>query len=126
MSEENLVDQIGGQERLNDLISQFYERVIADPVLAPFFAETPMDKLLSMQREFFAVALGAPTTYSGMKLYNAHKDRGITREHLSRYTEHLLQTLKDAGIEEQQGNLVVPRIAVHSPEVLGESGGVDG
>lgn len=127
MSEEtSLYEQIGGQAKIDELIDMFYQRILVDDLLAPFFTDTPMDKLRGMQKEFFAVALGGPLEYSGEKLYNAHRGRGITREHLSRYTEHLLETLKLVGIEDGQANLIVSRIAMNSPEILGESGGVDG
>lgn len=127
MSEEtSLYEQIGGQATIDELIDQLYERILTDEMLAPFFVDIPMDKLRGMQKEFFAVALGGPLEYSGEKLFNAHRGRGIKREHLSRYTEHLLETLKHVGIEEGQANLIVSRIAMNSPEILGESGGVDG
>lgn len=124
--EDSLYQQIGGQEKINQLIDRFYERILQDDQLAPFFVETPMDKLRAMQKEFFAVALGGPVTYSGSTLYRAHHGRGITRDHLSRYTEHLLETLTSEGIQDDQANLIVSRIATYSPEILGESGGVDG
>ena len=58
MSEESsLFDRIGGHDKINVLIDRLYERILQDSLLAPFFADTPMDKLRAMQKEFFSVAL---------------------------------------------------------------------
>jgi hemoglobin len=45
---------------VDELIEAFYVRVLADPLLAPFFQDTPLDRLRKMQKELFAMALGGP------------------------------------------------------------------
>lgn len=77
-NEQTLYDRIGGAGALARLIDEFYDRVLADPELAPFFAETSMDKQRRMQREFFAAALDGPQTMSDIDLAYAHHGRGIT------------------------------------------------
>ena len=59
----------------------FYNRVLSDPELAPFFEASDIDKLRRMQREFFSVALGGPIRYDGQSLSYAHHGRGIRRTH---------------------------------------------
>jgi hemoglobin len=121
----SLYDQIGGEEVIDSFIDNFYERVLADPVLAPFFAKTSMKKQRVMQKEFFAAALGGPLNYSGADLAIAHQGRGITSRHLARFTEHLIATLQDNGIEEMHVNGIIARIATYSREILGDTN-VDG
>ncbi len=53
---------------ISEVIDEFYDRVLADPDLKPFFRNTSMDKLRRMQREFFSAALDGPITYSGKLL----------------------------------------------------------
>ncbi len=74
----SLYDRVGGEETITRLVDAFYERVLADEELAPFFSGTSMDKQRRMQREFFAVALGGPIKYSGRPLGDAHRGLGIT------------------------------------------------
>ncbi len=120
-----LYDEIGGQETIEKLITAFYQRVLADPLLAPFFAETSIEKLKRMQTAFFTIALGGPAPDLKISLYEAHAGRGIRREHLTRFTEILMQTLSDIGIAEESAKKAYERIATYSDEVLGESS-VDG
>jgi hemoglobin len=122
----NLYDQIGGAMGIETLMSSFYQRVLQDPLLQPFFAEAEIERLQKMQAQFFSMALGMPNVRDDFSLFEIHADRGIKREHLSRFTEHLLATLHDAGINESHSSEIVARIATYSPQILGESGGVDG
>ncbi|MBW6455831.1 MAG: group 1 truncated hemoglobin [Trueperaceae bacterium] len=118
----SLYARIGGAEVVADLVDAFYQRVLADPELAPFFAKTDADKLRAMQREFFSVALGGPVTYFGRPLAYAHRGRGIERRHLQRFTEHLLATLEGQGLEDRDVHDVVDRINVYSSDILGGHG----
>jgi truncated hemoglobin YjbI len=121
---ETLYDRIG-PENIERLVVAFYQNVLSDPLLRPFFEETSIEKLQRMQIAFFTIALGGPAPDAAISLYDAHRGRGIERKHLSRFTEHLMKTLHDIGIEESDAHKVYERIATYSDEVLGESS-VDG
>lgn len=120
-----LYEKIGGAATLERLVDEFYDRVLADPVLAPFFAQTPMERQRRMQKIFMTLALGGPEPDEPIDLYRAHRGRAIKREHLTRFTELLLETLQSIGINNQEANKVVAHIATYSDEVLGETS-VDG
>ena len=74
-----LYERIGGQAAVGELIDDFYERVLTDPKLAPFFTDSSMSHLRTMQREFFAAALGGPIRYSGPSLAEIHVGRASER-----------------------------------------------
>lgn len=120
-----IYDRIGGAKTIDKLVTAFYQHVLADPELQPFFEHTSIPKLERMQHEFFTIALGGPPPDSTVSLYDAHQGRGIERKHLTRFTEHLLATLREIGIEEADAQNVYTRIAMYSDEVLGEAN-VDG
>jgi len=124
-AEPSLYERIGGQPAVDELITAFYGRVLADPALAPFFSETPIDRLQTMQREFFAAALGGPIRYSGASLVETHAGRGITTRHLARFVEHLLETLRSQGLQEEDVLEIISRINTYATEITGEVG-VDG
>jgi hemoglobin len=114
----SLYDRLG----LSQLIGVFYERVLADKELAPFFAHSPMDKLRHMQTEFFAAALGGPQKYSGLSLAWAHSGRGIATRHFARFAEHLLAVLREQGVNEADAREVIARINTHASDITGEAG----
>ena len=118
---ENLFNEIGGAEVVADIVDDFYDRVIADPSLKKFFEHASMERVKSMQRQFFGIAIGAPLEYSGRSLADVHKGKGIKRDDISLFTDHLMATLGEIGISESDANRFVSRIAMYVDEVLGET-----
>jgi hemoglobin len=117
----SLYERIGGASALDDLIEAFYIRVLADPILAPFFHDTPLDRLRKMQKEFFAMALGGPIAYSGRSLAHAHHGRGVKREHFAHFVQHLVETLKDIGVSQGDADHVIDHINTFANEITGTS-----
>ncbi|HUY88134.1 MAG TPA: group 1 truncated hemoglobin [Pirellulales bacterium] len=56
----SLYDQLGGEPSISAAVSMFYNRVMADPELRPFFEPSRLPRLLRRQTEFFTQALGGP------------------------------------------------------------------
>lgn len=112
-----LYERIGGEEGVSKLIDRFYEKVVADPELAPFFEHTALDKLRDMQREFFGAALDGPQTYSGLSLAHAHAGRGIRTHHFNVYVRHLLETLEEIGLPPRDIQDVVDRISTYVDDI---------
>jgi len=117
-----LFERVGGEKAIAGLIHDFYDRVLADPELKPFFKHTAMAKLRRMQREFFSAALDGPITYTGRPLSHVHHGKGITKHHFALYVNHLLDTLRDCGINDQDVNDIIDRINTYADEITGESG----
>lgn len=123
MSENSLYDRIGGEVGITHLVGAFYQRVLADPELAPFFQHTPMDKLRHMQVDFFTMALGGPPAYSGSPLSHAHQGRGISKDHLRRFIGHLLATLETLNLSRRDVQRIYERLAMEADEVTADQPG---
>ena len=122
---ETLYEKIGGKPSIEKMITLFYQHVLSDPLLSPFFRDSSIEKLTQMQTAFFSIALGGEEPTQMPSLAGAHRGRGIESKHLTRFTELLVQTLTEVGISEQDTQRVYERIATYSNEILGESN-VDG
>lgn len=115
----SLFDRVGGEQGVKNLVRSFYDRVLKDPELAPFFEDASIDRLYAMQYEFFAAALDGPVKYSGLSIHQAHFGRGIEREHFARFVNHLLDTLRSWQLTEQEVQLLIARINTYADEVTG-------
>lgn len=122
---ETIYEQIGGNPTIERLVTAFYQRVLADPLLSPFFESTSIEKLKKMQVAFFTIALGGPEPDLNQSLFEAHQGRGIQRKHLTLFTQHLMTTLREIGIKEENAAKVYQRIGTYSDEILGDAS-VDG
>ncbi len=119
--ESSLYERLGGAAMIDSLIEAFYIRVLADPKLAPFFHDTPMERLHTMQSQFFSMALGGPVEYTGRSLSQVHHGRGITKIHFAHFVEHLIETLRDIGVNEADTDAVIEHINTFANEITGTS-----
>ncbi len=122
---DTLYDRLGGEEAIAAWIDVFYRRVFADPQLSHFFEGVPLERLQTMQREFFAAALDGPIRYTGRPLREVHAELGIKPTHLARFLEHLMETLADREIGERDRYDIYSRINTYADEITGSTS-VDG
>ena len=116
---KTLYDRIGGAPGVRKLVTDFYDRVLEDKELQPFFLETPMAKLRTMQFELFSAALGGPIEYTGQPLYLVHFGRGIGKQHLGIFLDHLFATLTEMKLEEQEVQDIISRINTYADQITG-------
>ena len=114
-----LFDRVGGEQGVKNLVRSFYDCVLKDPELAPFFESASIERLYTMQYEFFAAALDGPVRYSGLSIHQAHFGRGIEKEHFARFVNHLIDTLKAWQLSEQEIHLLISRVNTYADEVTG-------
>lgn len=119
---DSIYERIGGEEGIAKLVDSFYAKVTADSELGAYFKHAPMDKLLRMQREFFAMATGGPIVYSGRPLTEVHRHMAISRREFQRFTEHLISTLEEfKGLSRQDALDVISRINLYADEITNDT-----
>jgi len=94
----SIYEQIGGADSVAATVEQFYQRVLADPDLEPFFAGTDLGRLKAHQRAFIAAALGGPAIYAGRDMAAAHAGLAITGSAFDAVVGHLVDTLASLGV----------------------------
>lgn len=94
----SIYESIGGSAAVSAAVDLFYDKVLADPVLVPYFTATDMSKQKTHMRAFLAVALGGPSIYAGRDMSAAHAGRGITNEAFDHVVDHLVATLTELGV----------------------------
>jgi len=106
---ENLYELIGGHDTIKAATERFYERVLEDESLRPFFSETDMAHLRSRQIMFVSMLLGG-RTYTGKDIRGAHsaaRVQGITDEHFDLFLKHFRAALEDVGVEPENAERVM-------------------
>lgn len=119
----SLYDKIGGEAAVRRLVNEFYERVLADPSLAPYFRDVSMDKLLRMQFEFFAAALGGEVKYTGRPVVHAHQGHKISLSAFQRFVHCFFETLNPYSLSEAERYEIVSRLNGYANDIVGEGTG---
>lgn len=94
----SIYDEIGGAGSVAAAVDDFYQRLLADPELAPFFADVDLRRLKAHQRAFIAAALGGPEIYAGRDMAAAHAGLDITDADFDAVVGHLVDTLTSLGV----------------------------
>ena len=121
MDDITLYEKIGGENAVLRLVDSFYDRVLADENLSEFFKNTPMQRLKQMQKEFFTIALGGPETYSGLSLSHAHQGKGIYAKHFKAFVDHLLATLSEFNLSEDERYQIISDVNHYVGDVTDDS-----
>lgn len=116
--ENSLFERIGGIPGIDAMLVDFYDLVLSDKVLAPFFAGATMGQLRNMQREFFAMALGGGTDYSGKSLECIHRKYSIEHKHFARFVYYLLKTLHRHNVEEDGIQSIIRHIHSYTDSIV--------
>ncbi|MEV1286451.1 group 1 truncated hemoglobin [Micromonospora sp. NPDC049679] len=90
-------ERLGGAAAIKQAICRFYELVLADEELRPYFARADIGRLKTHQAALLARVLGGPDGYTGLDLASAHHCLGITDQQFQRVAAHLLTALRTTG-----------------------------
>jgi hemoglobin len=119
---DRLYEKVGGSRTINELVRLFYDRVLADPLLAPFFPTTDMESLRAKQVMFLIMLLGRTRTFSGRDLTAAHagaRAEGLTDEHFDALVGHFEASLRELHVDDEYVREVIARIEATRDAVLG-------
>ena len=94
----SVFEQIGGKPAVSAAVDGLYERLLADPVLAPYFTGTDMERLKRHMRAFMVAALGGPGLYAGRDMRTAHAGLNVTHDAFDRVVAHLVDTLASLDV----------------------------
>ncbi|UUY03837.1 group 1 truncated hemoglobin [Svornostia abyssi] len=93
-----IYDDIGGRDAVAAAVGIFYDKVVADDLLGPYFTGRDMARQQSHMRAFLAVALGGPDVYAGRDMRAAHAGLQITDVAFDRVVELLVATLQQLEV----------------------------
>jgi hemoglobin len=94
MTTETLYDRLGGEAGIDAVVDEFYDRVLTDDRLGPYFEGVDTDTLHDHQAKFISHVAGGPVEYDGRDMAAAHARLTVTDEDFDRVAEHLEASLR--------------------------------
>lgn len=117
---QSLYERLGSDEAIQSVVDGFYERVMADPTLAPFLAHTTMSRQRRHLASFVAAATGGPA-YHGRSMRAAHQYLGIEQRDFDAVANHLVAELGSHGVDSDLIAEVVAAIAPLADQIVTDS-----
>jgi hemoglobin len=113
-SYNSLYEALGGADVIRDVVTRFYPKVQAHPLLAPLFPED-IDPVMEKQYLFLTQFLGGPSLYSdeyGHPMMRArHLPFPITPERAAAWLACMAEALSEASIPEELQKITIERLS---------------
>ncbi len=116
----SIYEQIGGAPSVNAAVELFYDKVLDDPGLAPYFSGVDLGRLKGHQRLFITAALGGPAAYAGRDMDAAHSHLGIDDRAFDSVIAHLVDTLVELGVDEPTIDSIGAALAPLRADIVGD------
>lgn len=116
--EETLYDRLGGEEAIDAVVEEFYNRVLADEQLQPYFESTGTEELRTRQKGFLAYVTGGYDDYEGPSMETAHAHLGITEKVFDQVTAHLDASLRACNVNDDLREELLVEVASFKDETV--------
>jgi hemoglobin len=123
MSDTTLYDRLGGRDGIRAVVDDFYDRLVADDDLGPFFEGADVDRLRRTQTDFLCEAAGGPETYDAEPVREAHLHVPFEPAHIERAVELLQESLDAYDVPDEDAEAVVGAVAAFEEELLARPDG---
>jgi hemoglobin len=118
MSDTTLYERLGERPGIRAVVDDFYDRLLADDDLGPFFEGADVESLRRTQTDFLCDAAGGPETYDAAPVREAHLDVPFTPAHIERAVELLYESLDEFDVPDDDADAVVQAVAQYEEELL--------
>ena len=115
---KSLYDQLGGFSAVRKLVSDFYNRVLEEEDLVPFFKDTNMANLIDHQTKFWTTLLGGPASYTEEQLRKIHVSMGIKDSHFDLIVDLVVETLEDHDLDPQHVSDIAEQLRAYRSSVV--------
>jgi hemoglobin len=96
----SLFEQLGGEDKLKEIISAFIDRVFEDRMIGFFFHKADKKRIKELEYQLAANLLGADVVYQGLPLDKVHAKHPIMGGHFARRRQILKETLESHRVPE--------------------------
>lgn len=107
MPEQSLFEKYGGFSRISKVVMTFYDAVLENDDIGPFFDNIDMARMVDHQTKFIASLLGGPAAYSDIQLQKMHARLNVADTHFDELKRVLRATLETHGFDTQDIDTVL-------------------
>ncbi|USZ72883.1 group I truncated hemoglobin [Natronosalvus halobius] len=112
--------KIGGRKAVESVVSDFYDKVLADDQLAGYFDGYDLEELYAHQVQFISSVAGGPVTYTGADMREAHADLDLDPADFDAVAAYLETALFDNGVDEDHVEAILAAVAELEEPILGQ------
>ena len=116
--EKNLFEKYGGFSTVSRIVMQFYDKALDSDILADYFEDIEMERLIDHQTKFVASLMGGPASYTDDMLKQLHAHLTINDEAFDEMAALFKATLEEAGMDAEDVAVVAHEIVKRRPVIV--------
>ena len=117
-ADDQLYRDLGGREAIQRFTNDFYDTMLQDARIAPFFDGVNMKHLKGVLADYFCVVAGGPCVYDGVGMKDSHAHLGIGKGDFNRLVEHLQRAMDRADVPFAAQNRLLARMAFFHRDIV--------
>jgi len=120
----SLFERVGGQNAIDTLIDNFFDKVLVDERVKIFFEGVDTERLRNKEKPYWAFTLGGESQYTGKTLEEAHRpllDKGLEGKHFEAMVEILNAALGEMDNPKELAKEIFQTALLKRDEILGDT-----
>ncbi len=113
-----IFERYGGFASVGKIVLDFYDRVLDDDVLGPYFEDVDMRRVIDHQTKFVATIMGGPASYADETLQQVHAHLRIDHDAFEQMLVVLRATLADHGFAPADIEAVARAMQAREPVIV--------
>jgi hemoglobin len=113
-----VLERYGGFPFLSRVVMTFYDRVLDSDVLAPYFEDVDMRRLIDHQTKFIAFLMGGPASYTNDHLAHVHARLAIDRPAFDEMITTMRETLREFEMDDGDIGAVLQELRIRAPWII--------
>lgn len=124
-TQTDLFDRCGGFATVRQIVSLFYDKVLASPLLERHFAGVDTHRLIDHQTKFLASLMGGPPAFGDDALRRAHTSLDISMDEFRETGELLRESLEEFGLHPADIRHLYDVFMSYAPIIVGDDAASD-
>lgn len=115
---QTIYQEIGGQDTVKAVVSDFYDQVLEDEQLTPYFEGMDTDELRAHQVQFISAVAGGPVEYTGDDMREAHAHLDLDEEDFDAVGRYLKSAMQMNGVDEANVESIMSEVNTLKDPIL--------
>ncbi len=118
MAAPTLYEKYGGFSKISKIVISFYDILLENDEVGPFFDNVDMSRMVDHQTKFIASLLGGPASYTDDQLRRMHAHLDITHAHFDELETVLQGALEKHNVAAEDIVAVVAEFGKRRPLIV--------
>jgi hemoglobin len=105
--EDSIYKKYGGFSKVSRVVLAFYDRILDDDLIGPYFDDIDMNRIVDHQTKFISSLLGGPASYTDDQIRKMHSHLKIGPEEFEALVVILREVLAEHGFEDEDIETIV-------------------